>query len=185
MIGTGGLMFWAHILSFDYFGAVLDIYIALFGLLSVILECKDIILPAKWVNTLKADAKFIYKPYGRAIMYIFFGILLISQQAFYYLCNGFYLCSIGALIVYFSSQAQKALDNFKSQKLSFPELKKAFESADNTNTGLTPPQLAAVVSKFPGCTLSQSEIESAIGLLDKDENGKVTYNEFSKWYNDR
>jgi hypothetical protein len=127
----------------------------------------------------------MYKPYGRAVLYIFFGILLISQKKFLYLLTGLYLIGIGGLVVYYASQAQKALDNFKAQKLSFYQLKSSYDAADKNHNGLTPVELAKMVSRFPGCTMSENEVLSAIGLLDKDGSGRVSYDEFSKWYNAR
>jgi len=185
MMATGVLNFMAHFFLFDYFGAVLDVYIILFGLLSVILEYKENILPSRWVDNIKVEAKFIYKPYGRAVLYIFFGVLLVSQQQLFYLCTGLYLCGIGALVVYYAGQAQKALDNFKGQKLSSFQLKSAFDKVDKDKNGLRPKELAQIFSKYPGCTLSENEMESAVGLLDKDNSGRVSYAEFSTWYNAR
>jgi hypothetical protein len=185
MVACGSLSFLGHFLLFDYFGAILDVYIVLFGLLSIVLEYKDTFLPAKWVEQLKVEAKFMYKPYGRAVLYIFFGILLISQQSLLYICTGFYLIGVGGTVVYYATQAQKALQNFKDQKLSFYQLRDAYDKADKDKKGLTPAELSSMVSKFPGCAMSENEVLSAVDLLDKDSSGRVSYDEFSKWYNAR
>lgn len=185
MMGTGALSFMGDFFLFNYFGAVLDVYIFLFGILSVCLEYKESILPTKWVDQLKIEAKFMYKPYGRAVLYFFFGVLLISQSKLLYLCTGLYLCVIGGLVVYYAGNAQKALQAFKDKKLSFFQLRSAYDAADKNKDGLTPGELAKMVSKFPGVNLSENELISAIGLLDTDASGKVSYEEFSTWYNAR
>ena len=69
------------------------------------------------------------------------------------------------LVIYYAGAAEAALQNFKNQKLSFHQLKKAYEAADKDNNGLTAPELAKVISKC-GCTLSNNEMITAIGLLD-------------------
>lgn len=185
MVGTGSLSFLGHFLFFNYFGAILDVYIVLFGLLSIVLEYKEMILPTKWVDQLKVEAKFMYKPYGRAILYIFFGILLISQQSLFYICTGIYLILIGGLVVYTAQGAQKALDNFKGQKLSFYQLKEAYAKADKDKNGLNAQELSALMKSFPGCSMSDNEVLTAIDLLDKDSSGRISYEEFSNWYNTR
>jgi len=184
MMATGSLSFLGHFFLFNYFGAILDVYIVLFGILSIILEYKESILPARWVDNLKVEAKFMYKPYGRAVLYIFFGVLLVSQGAFLYTLLGVYLCGIGALVLYYATQAQKALDAFKAKKLSSWQLKSEYDKVDKNHNGLTPGELAKIITKF-GCSMSENEVAAAIGLLDKDSSGRVTYDEFQKWYNAR
>jgi len=185
MIFFGATSFLGDILFFNYFGAVIDIYVFFFGILAVILEYKDSLLPQRYIDSLKIEAKFIYKPYGRAVLYIFFGVLLISQGKITFLATGLYQVLVGAMVVYYSGRAQEALEKFKNLKLSFGQLKKAFKEADKNNDGLTPHELAQMVSKFKGISMSENEIYSAIALLDKDNSGKVSYEEFAAWYNQR
>lgn len=177
MIGSGAL----NILSLNGFGVLLDFYIILFGFVAITIEFKETVLPASWVDSLRRDAKFMYKPYGRAVLYIFLGALLLSQQTSLYVYTGLYLLAVGGLVVYFVSIAQVALDTFKSQKLSAGQIKQAFDRADVDNTGLTPTALAKVVCAFPGNTMSESEMYSALSLLDKG-SGRISYEEFMKWY---
>lgn len=185
MVGVGGLTFMGDFFLFNYFGAILDVYIILFGILTVCLEYKEAILPKTWIEQIKIEARFVYKPYGRAVLYIFFGVLLISQSKFLYTCIGLYLLAIGGLVMYYAGQAAAALEKFKDQKLSSWTLKGLYEKADRNKNGLSPKELAEVVCKYPGCTLGVNEMESAIALLDKNGDGKVSYEEFSKWYNKR
>ena len=88
-------------------------------------------------------------------------------------------------MIYYAGKAQEALDKFKNMKLSFIQLRKAYKDADKNNDGLTPQELAKMVSKFKGISMSENEVYSAIALLDTDNSGKVSYEEFSKWYNQR
>lgn len=185
MMFFGGMSVLGDFLFFNYFGAVIDIYVFFFGLLAVILEYKDSLLPQKYIETLKVEAKFIYKPYGRAVLYIFFGVLLLSQSKITFQAVGLYQCLVGGLVIYYAGKAQESLDTFKNMKLSFGQLKKAYDKADKNHDGLTPRELAQMVSGFKGVTMSENEVYSAIALLDKDNSGKVSYEEFKEWYNQR
>merc|ERR1711918_228020 len=81
---------------------------------------------------------FMYKPYGRAVLYIFMGVLLISQSKVTFQATGLYLLIVGGLVIYYAGRAQEALDKFKNIKLSFSQLKRAYKDADKNNDGLTP-----------------------------------------------
>lgn len=185
MMAFGALSFMGDFFLLNWFGAVIDIYVFFFGALAVVLEYKESLLPQKYIDTLKVEAKFVYKPYGRAVLYIFMGVLLISQSKITFQATGLYLLIVGGLVIYYAGRAQEALDKFKNIKLSFSQLKKAYKDADKNGDGLTPHELAQMVSKFKGISMSENEVYSAIALLDADNSGKVSYDEFSKWYNQR
>lgn len=184
MMGVGGLTFMGDFFLFNYFGAILDVYIILFGLLTVVLEYKDSILPKSWVEQIKVEARFVYKPYGRAVLYMFFGVLLVSQEKFLYTCIGLYLIVIGGLVAYYAGQASAALESFKDKKLSSWQLEREYNRADKNKNGLSASELAKIVCSH-GSSLGINEMESAIALLDKDGNGKISYKEFHDWYTKR
>ena len=72
MICTGCLNFAQEIQEFNGFAGIFDLYIIFFGVLTMGLEFKDEILSESWRNTLKVDAKFMYKPFGRGNFYFYF-----------------------------------------------------------------------------------------------------------------
>ena len=61
MISSGFINF----IDVNGFSVLLDFYIMLFGILSITVEFKEAVLPEAWVQTLRVDAKFMYKPMGR------------------------------------------------------------------------------------------------------------------------
>lgn len=63
----------------DIFMTGFAIFIIAFGLIAITLEYKQTFLPVSWVEYLKEDFLFIYKPYGRAQLYFFVGFLLVTQ----------------------------------------------------------------------------------------------------------
>lgn len=67
MICTGTINFTQEIQTFNGFAGIFDLYIIFFGVLTMGMEFKDEILSQSWQNTLKVDAKFMYKPFGRGI----------------------------------------------------------------------------------------------------------------------
>lgn len=182
MICAGSMTFTQEIQKFNGFAGIFDLYIIFFGVLTMGLEFKDEILSQSWRNTLKVDAKFMYKPFGRAVLYVFFGVLLLSQQPVMYICTGLYLVGVGALVIYAAQLNQQEIEAFKAKKKSYAELKEHYEKADKNKEGLTVNELAKVVCGFEGNSMSQSEMTSALMILDKKNTGKVTFEDFARWY---
>lgn len=186
MIGAGAVNLLFSILN--PFGMLLAAYIIIFGIIAVALEYKDVVLPQSWIDSLKREAKFVYRPYGRAVLYIFWGILLISEQSCFlwsYPIVGLYTTAIGGLVGYYASQAQKALNNIKAAKYDDYQIRSRFNTADKDKTGSLSIKELATMVKSMGSTLSENELEAAIGLIDKDLSNKITLDEFLAWYHDR
>ena len=71
MMVTGAINFTQQMQDFNGFAGIFDLYIIFFGILTMGLEFKDEILSVSWRNTLKVDAKFMYKPFGRGKFFFF------------------------------------------------------------------------------------------------------------------
>ena len=57
-----------------------------------------------------------------------------------------------------------------------------FNQADiDGNGALSPSELAHVCSLL-GTTLKKNELETAVFVLDKNEDGKITFEEFQAWW---
>lgn len=182
MMVTGAINFTQQIQDFNGFAGIFDLYIIFFGILTMGLEFKDEILSVSWRNTLRVDAKFMYKPFGRAILYVFFGVLLLSQQPFMYICTGIYLVAVGGLVIHAAQATQQEIDAFKAKKKTPAELKEHYEAADTKKEGLTVQELASVVCGFEGNSMSQNEVTSALMMVDKKNTGKISCEDFIKWY---
>jgi hypothetical protein len=76
---TALLSFLSDLTSFSPFYALLDVYLLAFGILMVALEYRERLFPLIWLQCVRREALFLYKPYGRAAFYFFAGILLIAK----------------------------------------------------------------------------------------------------------
>ena len=173
-------------LNLDLLQAVFDVFVLGFGALMAALEYKDGILPANLVKELKEEFLFIYKPYGRAILYIFFGTLLFSelwsQESFVYGLVGLYTLVVGFMVFYFAQQAEASLKKLKAARLDKTKVKTLFNKADKKGTGFLNTESFAVLCKALGAELNHNELESALLELDGNHDGKISWDEFWKWY---
>lgn len=192
MIATGVLAVLGDIFTLSIFSIVVDVYIILFGFMAVALEYKENLMPQAFIDTLKTEARILYRPYGRAVLYIFFGIILFSQlQNIFMVLVGLYLLLVGGLVAYFSSQAEKALKVIAAKKFSDSQIEAAFKEAVKgkskagvAKTTLTAKDFALMMKALmgPSTTLSANELESAISLIDDDSSNEISLEEFKKWY---
>jgi len=195
MFVAGLLEFLTHLLgilngTFDgAFYAVLDLYILAFGALAAVLEYKDSLIPKEYAKELKMDMLFLYKPYGRAFIFVLFGFLMFCQGwgaetiEFPYLIVGAYIAAVGMLVFYFSMQAENALQKLKAdQKFDKTTLRTLFNKADANKNGNLDTKEFCVFMKSLGEDMNCNELESALLDLDADHNGTIDFDEFSKWY---
>merc|ERR1711991_1207807 len=120
------------ILGLDVVNAVVDAYVASFGVLSICLEYKRDLFGEDFQEFLKDEFKFIYKPYGRAFLYVLFGLLMFSETgSIVYMIAGPYVTLVGAFIFYIFMQAEKEYAQMKAaNKLDDTHLRSEFNKAD-------------------------------------------------------
>ena len=176
------ISFPSHLLSPS--NLVMDVYVCCFGVLLIVLEYKDMLLPQSMMDTIRREALFLSRPYGRALFYIFVGIMVISQNALLSLSFmvGLYVASVGVIIFVSSRGASQAMAAIRANGLGEAEIKNRFVDADKDKNGTLDTAELASLCQTLGTTLSRNELESALVTLDRDGNGAITYEEFVSWY---
>ena len=182
MIITSSLGFFDSILYLSPFTAVLNLYIICFGIIAILLENKEYFLTKKYRDIIKTEARFLDKPYGRAAFYFFVGILLVAKGGLFGLLVGLYTSFIGAVIFYGSKAAYDTLDRLKTDHYTEAQVKEKFYEFDRDKSGSLDAAELAALCKALGSTLSRRELESALFLLDKNEDGQISFDEFFNWY---
>jgi len=179
------------ILGLDVVDAVVDAYVAAFGVLSICLEYKQNLLGEDFDVFLKDEFKFIYKPYGRAFLYVLFGLLMFSETgSIVYMIAGPYVTLVGAFIFYVAMQAEKQYAVMKAaHKLDDTHLRSEFNKADKgsflSKDGKLDSKEFAVLYKdllHLGGPPSINELQMALLEIDKNNDGKISFDELKAWY---
>jgi hypothetical protein len=113
---VASLSFFPHLLSLSPFAAVLDLYLLGFGIIGVLLECKEHLLTKAYLDWLRQEALFLYRPYGRGLFYFFVGILMASIGGLLGLLVGVYTAATGAFIFVTSREAIKSAERMKESQ---------------------------------------------------------------------
>jgi len=162
--------------------AILYIYFFCAGALMSALEFKDSFIPAAYRETIRKEALFLYRPYGRAGFYFGVGLILISVGGVVTPLIGIYTAAVGLYIYYGSLGALKSLNALRAQAHDEATMRAKFAEADSDGNGYIEPNELAVVCAALGSTLKKNELETAVFLLDKNEDGKISYEEFKTWW---
>ena len=160
---------------------LLYVYVFCAGAILACLEFKDALIPVKYKEMIRREALFLYRPYGRAAFYMGVGLIMINMGGFLTLLVGLYTTAVGAYIYYGSTQALKSLNDMKKDQAP-TDLKAMFDRADKNHDGVLDTSELAVVCAELGTTLSKNELESALFMLDKNGDGKISFEEFQAWW---
>lgn len=82
IVFTSAIGFLSDLTSLSPFYSVLDVYLFAFGIVMIALEYKNKLFPVIYLQALRREALFLYKPYGRAGFYLLAGILLVVKGGF-------------------------------------------------------------------------------------------------------
>lgn len=82
------------------FSFVLNLYIMAFGAIFVILEYKQKFLTKQYLSMLRSEALFLTRPYGRALFYIFVGVLVVCSGGLLNLLIGETTYMMFAILLY-------------------------------------------------------------------------------------
>lgn len=166
------------------FSLILDVYMLLFGLVFIVLEYKDSLLPKRYVDSLRSNALFLTRPYGRAAFYFFVGNLQLCTSSFASLAFivGAWTSIVGAAIFTAARSAAVQASTLKAAAFDEATLRRKFEAADVDKNGtLDTAELASLCADL-GCNLTRNELEAALVVLDRDGDGSISFEEFVTWY---
>ena len=185
IMGTSILSLLSNFFGLSWFTALLDVYCIMFGAVACILEYKDVLLTADACAIIRREALFLYRPYGRAAFYFFVGLLVIAKGGILNLIVGLFASAVGGIIFVASRNAIASLNQLRGTMKSEREVALKFAEFDTDNSGgLDSAELAKLCQSL-GATQSLNELESALFVLDKNSDGKVSYDEFLDWWQGR
>lgn len=171
-----------HFISLTPFSAVIDVYLFVFGVVACLLEYKEMVFTKKYLDIIRREALFLYRPYGRAAFYFFVGVLVMCTDGILGLVVGAYTMIVGAIIYYSSRQAMAALGSLKDSSFDEQQIAAKFKQFDKNNDGTLDTTELAMLTQSLGSKLSLNELESALFLLDTNSDGKIQYSEFLDWW---
>ncbi len=172
-----------HFLSLSWIAALSDIYLFLSGLLACLLEFKQRLMTQWYVDMIRREALFLYRPYGRGAFYFFVGLLQIDVNGgLQGWLIGLYICVTGIIVYFASQQSVKQLALLKSNINNEAELAEKFKLFDHDQTGFLEADELTKFAASLGATMTEDELQVALLILDTNRDGKIAFNELSEWW---
>ena len=179
---TGFVGFFKNSFSFYLFGVVIDILILVVGMMCIFYEYDERKIPLSISTYLHSELHTFSTPYGRSIVIMCLGLLLLQQPFGLDTLIGL-LVSCGSAYTFINMRnAENALSALKSHISDEVQLKALFDKCDLDNSGYLDSKEVAMVCRELGTVLDKKELEGALALLDANGDGKVSFEEFKDWY---
>ncbi len=135
MILSGFFGFFFEFVELSPLRAVLNIYILLFGILTVLLEYKSDSRFMAYMSVVKREAHFLFDPYGRGCYYIFCGILLSVKGGILPFLIGLCVVAIGMLLIISTKTGNEKLRDLRNLQLDDQQIAAKFLEFDRDRNG--------------------------------------------------
>jgi hypothetical protein len=166
-----------HLFSFH---VILDVWMGIFGMFSVMMERKD--TNQKVQAIIKQYARLLTNPFGRGIVYLLVGLLILSRAEWLDLLVGGIVMTNSILLLISAKHMSKVFNELHSAKYTESYIMSKFYEFDKDKSGtLDTKELAALCSSL-GANLSKNELEVALFVLDADGDGHIAAIEFLRWW---
>lgn len=176
----------------DPFGFIVSVYAFVFSFVGLILEGTGFSWSHRYKATIEVWMKVLARVWGRGLFYLLVaGMQFAEGGALAYVVGfGLVLAAIGCFILsyYASTKLRKLHNAMMSQYCSTtdePSVRDAFNRMDGNGDGVLECEELAVLSQQLGVNIRAAELVAIFEMLDTDSDGKVTFDEFYRWWSGR
>ena len=175
---------WSNFFAFSILSMIIHFYTFLFGILTCLLEGKEYALPTSYESMIEKYAMFLQFVWGRGCVYFFAGSLQFCQYKLLDIISGSFMCFVGIMYIIVGRSTAKKLLELRHSVFTEETTRKLFEEVDAQKIGALNLELFTIFMEKLGVDLKKNEIVTAFSLIDKDNSGKVTFDEFILWWNE-
>ncbi|CAM9786722.1 unnamed protein product [Scytosiphon promiscuus] len=142
------------------------------------------ILPRKIVANIHKYCAFMTVVWGRGAFLIFVGTLTLAQWVVIDIILGVYLIGVGAGMIYWGQEAYKSLDALHGEMKNPAVVEGMFRKFDHNSDGvLSVEEMGNLLqARSLGAMLRPTEVEAACIIMDSDNDGKISLQEFQAWW---
>ena len=165
---------------FYSFHVIIDVWMGLFGFLTVIMERKDTSQKIKAV--IKQYARLLTNPFGRGVIYLLVGLLVLSRADSLDLIVGGIVLTNSILLLISARNMGKVFNELHSAKYTEGYLMQKLYEFDKDKSGFLDSNELAALCQSLGANLTKNELEVALFVLDVDWDGHIAPIEFLRWW---
>ncbi|CAM9662027.1 unnamed protein product [Ascophyllum nodosum] len=182
LVALGFFSFFRHFLHLRVIAAVVQVYMFIFGWAILVIEVRSKLLPPIILETIHKYFGFLTVVWGRGVFFIFVGTLALAEWKFLYILLGIYLVGLGAGMICWGLQASRSLKGVVREMKDPAVVEATFNKFDyNGNGKLEAVELGKLLESL-GAEMKPAQLEAAVLLLDKDNDGYISLQEFQAWW---
>lgn len=189
MLAFGGfVMGIMHFFTLQFLKAMIDLLIFFTGGCACSIEYKDAFLPSTIKEYFKEDMLFVFKPFGRPLIYMFWGVyifrldLTMSITGFEAMGLGIAIFCASLIQIYHTFNAEKNIEVMKSHEVNKKVMMAAFDKADKSHDGSLESDEFIQFLKVIDINLNKDDLETILLEVDESHDEKVSFEEFYTWY---
>ena len=172
----------SHLVFFQLTAVVLEGYVFIMGIIMVVLESKQAMLPERFLQQLYKYALFLKFVWGRGFLYLVAGTLQLSLGSLTDIIVGGAVSLLGIGFIMMGRQTAMKLQYARTTLSSESVLRAKFRDASSRGQdSLTMTEFRSLMLSL-GVPLSQREAELALLHVNADDNSELTYDEFKAWW---
>jgi len=184
MVICGAFGFISDFVTLSPIEATIQVYIALFGIVVVMLEGGKMLKTDKYENLVEKYCQFLALVQGRGIFYLFCGSLALAQWTLMNIILGSYMLFAGVLCVSAGAHASVKLKAAREVLKDETAVKEAFEKYDADHNGTLDIAELKELAQALGSEMTPNEIEASMLMLDISGDGRLDFSEFMHWWTD-
>lgn len=177
-----------HLFGMDWLKVPIDLCCWLTGMFAMLIEYKDPHLPAKYKKFLKEQVLFVYRPYGRPLVYLFWGVLIFTAGesktwlGYEAVVVGLFI-TLGALLsIYHTMLGVYDGDKMRDMHITHKAMKDAFNKADSSGDGNLDSHEFVKFLHNIDIHLTVDDLETVLLEVDSSHDEQVSFEEFLIWY---
>lgn len=179
---VASIEFAAKIVTFEFVGALMELYSFVIGIMIIVLESRNMLLSESLQTRIFKYALFLKLLWGRGCIYVFVGTLQLYHMDLWNLVAGGYMCAIGGLMIFVGHRTAYKLKNMRKSLYSTHELQAKFAQNDLDGDGGLNVQQFRKLTVSLGLDMTRRETEAAFNHMKKTSSEKLSYEEFHEWW---
>ena len=120
--------------------------------------------------------------WGRGLLYITAGVLIISQMWLCGIFAGSFMCAVGALAVPVGIHASRKFSALRNSLADESFLLLIFANYDGDGDGYVDPREFSMILMDLGVELDDRYTLKAFNIIDQEGNRRISFEEFSHWW---
>lgn len=183
LIFVSSMEFAGRLMSFQFAGALVQLYSFIIAVTIIILESKNLLLSDGFQARIFKYALFLKFLWGRGSLYFIVGTLQLYHMDLWNLIAGGYMCALGVLMVFVGQRTAYKLKKIRKTLFSPEELQTKFAQSDLDGDGGLNVQQFRNLTMSLGLDMTRRETEAAFNYIKKTKTEKLSYEEFVAWWN--